>query len=451
MHIRNAIFLLVSILLPLMFASGCAVVRTAAVDDQRSADSIRGGGPRVLELRVHGAGGEGEPPLLRPATTIGTSRGAGSEQLVIEFELNSDQYPNLGLRLVHCDRFWKRTDNVFIQDPARLQTYDFDIRRAPIGVRSYDYECSITFPRSGSRIRVEHSGNYLAQIFDADQNDVVLGEGRFFAVEGNCSVDIGIVSDFYESPQTETPQHGVKVRVEAEPSFDIFGSQIKGIALMQSGMWYSQLFAGDGAAEDGIAMGRPWIRWYPSFAGKVVAEFRNLPAGNEHRILDLTDVTVYPTIAAPISTPLSDLPRRSFTMLDNNGIAISRILPSGDEDYVTFEFRLDLLGREVQEQIYVVGTFSRWKVEPQWRMMFDSVSKFYTAQGHVRRAVHEYEYVAGQVDPETGEIQDLDATLIEGNLRQTQHVYYALVYYQETSAGGYDRIVGVGASITGSQ
>jgi len=431
--------------------AGCTLIPAGGGvgrDNQR--DSVGASVVQVLELRVHAVESEEGAPFMSLQTTGTTARSAGSDQITVTFDLRADVYPNLALNLVHCDRYWRPTENIFVQDPARLRTYDFDIRRAPLGVRGYDYQCSITFPRSGSRIRIEHSGNYLAQIVDYDEPTRVYGQGRFFVVEAKSSVEAGVVSDFFESQQTETPQHGLRIRVEAEPSVDIFGSQIAAIAIVESGQWYTAISTGEEAGRSDVTLGRPWVEWYPSFAGKVVAEFRNLPSGNEHRILDLGDVTLYPTIAAPVSTPLSDLPRRDFSRYDNNGIAASRLVPSGDEDYVDFEFRLDLLGREVVEDIVVVGTFTNWETRREWTLRYDTVTRYYVARGWLRRAAHEYEYRSGKWDTDKSEFLNEDATLLEGNLRQTTRLYYALVYYRETSAGGYDRIVGIGATISGT-
>lgn len=446
---RKSRTFLLAVFLASSLVGSCVVPRAGSSTNSEREPEVIDSVARVLEMRVHGTDSDGSPPFLRFVQPGSKYGGQGSEQLTVEFELRSPRYPNLALDLVHCDRYWRPTQNIFVQDPARLRTFDFDIQRAPIGVRRYDYECSITFPRSGSRIRIEHSGNYLARVVDYDNPDIVLGEARFYVLEGSCAVGMNVSSDFYESMQTETPQHGLRIYVEAEPSVEIFGSQIEAIALIENGMWYSPVIASDNVIDNRGLKGNPWVRWYPSFTGKVAADFRNIPAGNEHRILDLTDVIGYPSIPARISTPLSDLPRRGFAQYDNNGISISRILPSGDEDYVHFEFRLDLLGKEVEEDIFVIGTFTRWLPLPEWRMRFDSLTRYYVSDGYIRRAVQEYQYVAGKWDGSAQVLEDADASLLEGNVKQTNSIFYALAYYRETSAGGYDRIVGLGTSAIG--
>ena len=59
-----------------------------------------------------------------------------------------------------------------------------------------------------------------------------------------------------------------------------------------------------------------------------IAEFYNIASGNEHRILDLTDITLFPALGQVLTTPLSDLPRQGFVEYDNNGVAESRFVSS---------------------------------------------------------------------------------------------------------------------------
>jgi hypothetical protein len=81
-------------------------------------------------------------------------------------------------------------------------------------------------------------------------------------------------------------------------------------------------------------------------------------------------------------------------------------------------------------------------------MTYDPVAKMYVARGLLRRARHEYEYVAGDWDADRNVLRDADASLTEGNTSQSSHPYLALVYYRDTGSGGYDRIIGAGLGWT---
>jgi len=438
--------LMTALLLAFLHSSCVAVYRGTPAS---RGESSRMDVAKVMNLRIHGLDNESSPPILRIAERGKPLSGIGNDALTIDFEIQSEVPPNISLLLVHCDRHWVPTNNIFLQDPIRLKTSEFTIERSPIGVTHYDYTGSITFPQAGGRIAVEFSGNYLARIVDYYDNSKVLAEGRFFVVEPKSKVTVDLFSDFYESEQTDVLQHGLKIRVEAEPNYDVFGGQINGIELYPSWQWFDPLIADAETDMGKRGRGDPWIRWYSSFGGKSVAEYSNIPSGNEHRLLDLTDLIYYPTTGGIVTTPLSDLPRREFLEFDNNGVSITRLVPFSDADYVNFEFRLDLKGGIAKEDIFVVGSFNNWRPSPEWRMSHDPNSGFYTVRGLLRRALHEYQYVAGEWDEEAGVLRKPDATLIEGNLTATSLPYYAFIYYRETTSGGYDRIVGAGVDISG--
>ncbi|MEO6047530.1 MAG: type IX secretion system plug protein domain-containing protein [Candidatus Kapaibacterium sp.] len=428
---------------------GCVVPRSGA-RAFAGGDSLRANITKLLDVRIHGAGDASTPPILRVIDPAKPSNGGmGASALTLEFEIQSGSPPNLTLQLIHCDHNWVPTENVFVQDPVRLSSSDFTIERSPIGVTHYDYLARITFPESNGRIVIEHSGNYLARVLDYYDRSKVLGQARFFAVESKASVGMDIASDFYESAQTTVLQHGLKIRVEAEPDYDLFSGQVEAIHLYRQGEWYSPL-AADRMQEGSRAHGEPWITFYPSFGSKAIAQYANVPSGNEHRLLDLSDLIYYPSTGNIVTTPLSDLPRREFNQFDNGGVALDRLIPTSDADYVYFQFRLDLKGTAANEDIFVVGTFNNWIPSSEWRMNYDKATGFYTASGLLRRAVQEYQYVSGQWDEETGTLRHADPTLLEGNLSTASQSFFAFVYYKDISGGGFDRIVGAGVNTFGS-
>ena len=79
------------------------------------------------------------------------------------------------------------------------------------------------------------------------------------------------------------------------------------------------------------------------------------------------------------------------------------------------------------------------------RSAFDEQSGFYIARGWVKRALHEYQYVSGTWDEDAGILRDAEATLLEGNTTMSTQQFLAFVYYRESTAGGYDRVIGAGS------
>ena len=435
-----------ALLLGAVVFEGCSAMRASS---GTRADSARDAvaRPVVRWLRVYGTGNEANAPLLR----LGSSserQTVGSTSLTLEMDLLSEHYPNLELRLIHCDRNWEPTENIFVQDFMRLRSHDFDIRPAAAGTRHYNYSASITFPQAAGMLRIQHSGNYIARILDTYEDELVVAETRFFVAEARADVELHTYSDFFDSPMTSAIQKGMRIRVEARPDVDLFTSQINAISLYRWGAWLRPIIAsGDKLFDEQPEVGVR-SRWESFLGGMGVAEFYNIPSGNEHRLLDLTDIALFPSLGSVLTLPLSDLPRQGFDEFDNNGVAETRFVSMRDEDYVYFEFRLDLSGRAAKEDIFVVGTFNDWMPRPEWQMQYDPDSRMYICRGLLRRARHEYHYVAGSWDADRQVLRNEDASLIEGNTSQSTHPYLGLVYYRDLGSGGYDRIIGTGIGWT---
>ncbi len=428
-------------------ASACVPVRGGVAHSEVPDDGAAPDVEIVRGSRIYGSSGVSSPPILfiaRDGQPIGEEGGS----ITLEFDMRCTRPPNVMLTLVHCDRNWTPTSNVFINDPIALQTSDLDVQRAPISAQHYDYSVSTTFPKSTGRLKITHSGNYIARVTDYFDQTHVLVEKRFFVVERNASVDVSIYSDFFDSGQTTVVQNGLKVQVEAQPAINLFSSQVQAIHLYESGHWQAPMKADANTIQSDFGPGETWTRWESSFSSKAVAQFANIPSGNEHRPLDLTDIGAYPVTNGLQTTPLSDLPRGFPAGADNNGEIRDRYVSTVDDDYVYFEFRLDLEGHRVREDIAVVGTFNGWVPERRWLMHYDSASGFYTARGWIKRAYHEYEYVAGDWDADNQTLRDAESTLLEGNVNQTSKLFYAFVYYRDVTVGGFDRIIGMGAAVS---
>lgn len=408
----------------------------------------------VVWAWIHGSETMSTPPIIRVKSPDGTGSagGFGSNSLTINCDIVADAQPSLALVLIHCDRDWKPTQSVFIQEQNRLTASDFVVEYAPIGVQNYDYSASITFPSTSNTIDIRHSGNYLARVVDLFDQKKVLAELRFFAVESSAGVSVRSYSDFFTSAWTEKVQDGLKVRVEVVPGFQLFSTQVTGVTLYEQGKWLKPMVADDDSKRRSVERGEYRATWSPFYGGKIVAEFWNLPAGNEYRLLDLSDLVDYPSIGGVQTTRLSDQPRfGSFSEQDNNGLLEFPYVPPQDDDLVYFEFRLDLDGEEVYDDMAVVGAFNDWIPTWEWRLVYNPETGLYTARGWLKRALHQYEYVSGRWNVDNGRLEQAEGTLIEGNNVYTSKTFYALAYYRDQTALSYDRIIGVGSTLTGGR
>ena len=411
-------------------------------------------GVRLRAGRIYGGSSSSTAPFLRiPAPgSNAPALGFGSNSLTVQADLIAEAPPNLVLELVHCDRNWEPTRSVFIQDRSKLRASDVQIYIPPYGAEGYDYTATIVFPSVSNNVEIEYSGNYRARLVDAFDEKKVIAEFRFFVVESTAGVSLDMISDFYESAWTEKVQEGLRARVEVTPPSELFSSGFEAVHLIESGKWNKPLIASEESMRSVRARGDYRATFSGGFGGKVIAEYSNIPSGNEHRVLDLTDQMNFPPGAGIITTRLSDQPRfATFDETDNDGLALFNFVAPEDRDYLYFEFRLDIEGEKIYDDMAVVGTFNDWTPTWDWRLVFDPDSRRYVARGWIPRAVHEYEYVSGKWNVDTGLLEGAEATLLEGNSVYASQTWYAVAYYREQTANAYDRIVGVGIDRSGGR
>ncbi len=420
---------------------------SGSVENPRKVATLRAG-------RIYGDERSSNPPFLRVATPGSTAPplGFGSNSLTIQADLIADAPPNLVLELVHCDRNWEPTKSIFIQDRSKLRASDVQIYIPPYGAEGYDYTATVAFPSESNNVEIEYSGNYRARLVDAFDDRVIIAEFRFFAVESTAGVSLDMISDFFESAWTDKVQEGLRARVEVASPPELFSSGFEAVHLIESGKWNQPLLASQDVTRSVPRKGEYRSTFTSGFAGKVIAEFANIPSGNEHRVLDLTDQMNFPPGTGIFTTRLSDQPRyATFNEEDNDGIALYNFVAPEDQDYLYFEFRLDIEGEKIYDDMAVVGTFNNWTPSWDWRLVFDPDSRRYVARGWIPRAVHEYEYVSGSWNVDTGILERAEATLLEGNSVYANQTWYALAYYRGQTANAYDRIVGVGIDRSGGR
>lgn len=404
--------------------------------------------------RIYGGDRSSTPPFLRISApgSNGPALGFGSNSLTIQADLIADAPPNLVLELVHCDRNWVPTKSIFIQDRSKLRASDVQIYIPPYGAEGYDYTATVEFPSESNNVEIEYSGNYRARLVDAFDDRNIIAEFRFFVVESTAGVSLDMISDFFESAWTDKVQEGLRARIEVKPPSELFSSGFEAVHLIESGKWEQPLVASQDAMHSVGSKGDYRSSFSSGFAGKVIAEFSNIPSGNEHRVLDLTDQMNFPPGVGIITTRLSDQPRfATFNEEDNDGIALFNFVAPEDQDYLYFEFRLDIEGEKIYDDMAVVGTFNNWTPSWDWRLVFDPDSRRYVARGWIARAVQEYEYVSGKWNVDTGILEGAEGTLLEGNSVYANQTWYALAYYRGQTANAYDRIVGVGIDRSGGR
>ena len=374
---------------------------------------------RIKGLRVYGSVEAGVPVA-----------DLQSQAILVEFDVDETEPPDLQIRVLHCDRDWNVTQNAFVNDEMRNQSraplaYD----PAPDGVRFYRFHYSVRLPGSVGIERFTYSGNYLFEILN-DRATTVLARGRFFVVERVLPLTMKISNR--SLPSVTNPYNQVN---KIEVGFTIpRPEENNGEALFPLLMKVTDIYRNR-------QMYDPWrinaddqnpntfVDGFGTPSLKFVVD--NVVPGSSYRKLDLTDVTAYPENRTLKSSNGADVSR--FQMppgSDRHGISV---VTTGSRfgDYV--QFRFELASEKPQwEKVYVVGDFNAWKPAEEWAMTYDEATQRYFGSGSIKRGVYDYQYVAGPND----------WIAVEGNDWRTSNVYSAFVYYHDNRLGGYDRIAG---------
>ncbi|MBI3006049.1 MAG: DUF5103 domain-containing protein [Ignavibacteriales bacterium] len=373
----------------------------------------------IKGLRVSGEG-RGQLPIA----------GLSGRPIKIEFDFQGSEPRDFRLKVYHCDKDWRITENSFVNDELKNTTkFPVPFVPAPQFVQQYTFHYSVKIPGFSGMDRFPQSGNYIFQIMDSKETQL-FGTGRFFVVE-DFLIPVMQIRNRY-LPSVVSPWNQVN---KIEVSFAIpesAGNQpdefypilLKTVDIYRNRQLYSSLRIGADDDNPNTFVDGFGLR-------KVKFVMDNIMPGNEYRRLDVRNVDHYPPGKDARPREGADVSRFLHQgSSDNNGIST---WTSGDRyaDYIKFQFEL-LRDEEDLDSMYVVGDFNGWNPGEAWRMTYDAETRRYKLTQWLRRGVYDYQYVVGTND----------WILLEGNNWKTVNLYSAFIYYHDPRFGGFDRILG---------
>jgi len=350
------------------------------------------------------------------------------EQFVVEFDVMQAEPPNLYFQFVHCDKNWKATSNLFVNDPIKLRTrFPLPYRLAPEGVENYRYHYEIALPAEPLHPAFSHSGNYILELRDGT-NDKALARGKFFVVEKRIRPDIRLSNRSLPAnvnPYDQALQIDVRFalpEIDSATRETYYPFNLRTVDIIRNReverTWRIDVDdANPETSVDGISLRRMTFTIY------------DLPVGTEYRQIDLRNVTDYPAGRMLRARQGPDVSRfQQRPLRDADGAATYR---SGDRyaDYLPFQFEL-LWDSPRTTVVHVVGDFNGWHVKDDSRMSYEGGR--FVWKTWLRRGVYDYQYVVGADD----------WIALEGNDWRSVSNYTAFVYYRDTRYGGFDRILG---------
>ena len=353
------------------------------------------------------------------------------EQIQISFDNFRHEYRRFTYKITHCEADWSPSTQLFSSDYLEGFSDNLVIENIQESVNTNVEYTHYSFRLPNDQCRITQSGNYKVSVYDEDEN--LMLNACFMVVDPTMHVEL------YSTSNTDIDFNRAHQQVEMKLKYGNLpviapNNQIKTVVL-QNGNWNDAR-----------------VNMKPQFVLRDGLQWQHcrgfiFDAGNNYRKFECLSVD-HPTMGIETidwdgsnyhAHLWPDLPRRNY-LYDESAQGVFVIRNSDDNgndylsDYVIVHFTLQT--DATNDEIYVSGGFTNYRLLPQYQMKYDAVTRNYTLSLLMKQGYYSYEYVRRNAD---GSIQLLPS---EGNFYQTKNQYQALIYYRGTGERT-DRLVAV--------
>lgn len=371
----------------------------------------------IQSVYLHPTGDATAPPIIT----------LGQNSLTLQFDYLGSGGRQFTISISHRDRKWQESPigpNVYMG--SFFETSFAGRKQSFVQGPSY-LHYQYTFPNE--RISITKSGNYLLSISDYRTNELLF-RIPFFVTEDTGMLNTRIESLFTQRDDGRTVAQPFSVfkypNFVQQPRFDL------SFFYVQNRFW-------DRARQTSL--------FDTATPGEVhfhLDRERSFLSDYEFNVLDLSTfdadgrqiIEYQPTNTPPTVTLRRDL--QQFNQIVSPYPAPVLGIPRDDRQarYAEIEFSLETTASiQPSDQIYLVGDFNNWMIEPTYRMQYDSTARLWRGDALVKQGIYAYKYVR----LESGSINDLALDQSFTNRRQE---YLTLVYYRDPQRQ-FDRLLKV--------
>jgi hypothetical protein len=366
-----------------------------------------------------------------------------NEQLKLSFDMLYSQAEVLQYTLIHCDANWNPTNlnqNEYLQGMLFDQITDFKFSTNTY-VKYVHY--NLIFPNDNLKPRI--AGNYLLKVYRNFDEDNVLLTRKMMVLNNQSQIE-GFARPATLAEHRFTKQE-VQFKVKYTPAYIPNPLQDVKVVILQNNRW------------DNAITNLP-----PLFATNNVLDYSYMDktlfnGGNEYRFFDIRSLRQFSTnvrskrvdtvVYVYLNVDESRGANQYFQYQDFNGkriIANREGLNSDiDGDYAYTNFYLSAaMGIAPGAEVYLLGEFTDWKINPSFKMNFNRNRMRYEIEVPLKQGRYEYSYATKNVFGEP------DETIIEGNHFQTENEYLILVYTRNLLMN-YDELIGAKKLNSGTQ
>jgi hypothetical protein len=355
-----------------------------------------------------------------------------NDQLELSFDILGNKNDYFQYTLIHCDAGWNPT-SLGQNEYLRGLTFD-NITDFKYSTNTYVKYVHYNLLLPNENMKPIFAGNYLIKVYrNFDEEELVLTR-RMMILNPAVSIDGAAKPATLAQHRFTKQEVGFSVNYRGfnipDPYKDV------NVVLMQNGQWdntitgLKPLFIRDNTLD---------YNYYDQtlFSG-----------GNEFRFFDIRSLrqfsqnvrakTLDSVYHCFLNYEESRGSKQYFNYLDFNG---KRVIANrdgqnagidGDYAFITF-YLLSLT--PLNEDVYVYGEFTDWRLLPEYKMYYNKSRLRYELEVQLKQGRYEYKYATQTAD---GKIDD---TTIEGSHAQTENEYMVLIYHKNIQYK-YDELVG---------
>ena len=374
--------------------------------------------------------------MERPFIRMG-NMGEPTEQLMLRFDILWPQPHDLRYRIRHCDADWEIDhlepgEYIHGREEGTIENYQFSFNTRISYVNYFQ-------PIPDAYSTFAASGNYLLEVFPAENPDSVILSRRFCVFEDLTAIDASI-----------SKPSGAYGDINRDQEVSLGITPMEGSFLPLQADYYIVKMQQNRRTD--LCRRLP----FDSFSGNTLLyrwHAENVfPGGNCFRYFDMSNMWAAMYHVQRIEQAggenfaflqpdedRSSKPYSPYASL-NGGMKINirdRNNPQIEADYVWVNFSLPMARPYLNGSIHIVGDLTQWQLDDGSRMEWNSKYKAYTKRLLLKQGYYAYQLLFLPA----GEKEGLTATL-EGDHYAMSNSYTAYVYLRMPGAR-YDRLVGL--------
>ncbi len=379
---------------------------------------------RTLRTELEGAF------MLPPVARLGTS-----DRIVVSFDEIGEDFSRLRYRLVHCNADWRPSrllESEYLRgfNEAEIEDYAFSSNTY---VHYVNYRIAI--PSDDMQPLV--SGNYLLQVYPADDPDDIILQTRFSLAE--TAVAVGGSASGRTDRGFNTEYQQVEFAIDAS-GFNIGNPyQDLAISVTQNNSPDTERMVSHPIRTAGSEV---MFQHNPDLIFDASNEFRRFETVRvDYPGMRIDSVTwggsnwhawVAEDASRADSDYIYDSTQHGRFMIDEFNASD----PDLGADYVTVHFTLDF--PEIMDgDVYIDGDMTLHSRDRRYRMTYDRDLGRYTLQLPLKQGSYNYQYVVAPRRPDA----KASASLVEGDKYETINEYLIKVFHRPPGSRG-DRLIG---------